>query len=321
MNTTQTTTTQNETSNIATLPTAPKAQTAREVIADNVKLLIEQLEAGHSEGLTAYLSAMGKFHNYSFGNILEIARQKPDATRVAGLYAWNQLGRKVMKGQKGIRILAPMIGTRKKKDTEANKDVTKQNQPVLVGFRAVYVFDVSQTEGAPLPEFTERTKGEVGEYRERLIDFTIAQGIQLDFKESIAPALGMSYGGKIAILPGQAPAEEFSTLVHELAHEMLHKAERRTATTKTVRETEAEAIAFVVSQTIGLDAGRASADYIQLYHGNAALLTESLEVIQKTAALILSAIETEQVAAEQTEAPAAPAATEEATDAALAEVA
>ena len=217
MNTT-TNTTQNETSNIATLPTAPKAQTAREVIADNVKLLIEQLEAGHSEGLTAYLAAMGRFHNYSFGNILEIARQRPDATRVAGLYAWNQLGRKVMKGQKGIRILAPMIGTRKKKDTEANKDITKQNQPVLVGFRAVYVFDVSQTEGAPLPESTERTKGEVGEYRERLIDFTIAQGIQLEFKESIAPALGMSYGGKIAILPGQAPAEEFSTLVHELAH-------------------------------------------------------------------------------------------------------
>ena len=83
---------------------------------------------------------------------------------------------------------------------------------------------------------------------------------------------------------------------------MLHKAERRTATTKTVRETEAEAIAFVVSQTIGLDSGRASADYIHLYHGNAALLAESLEVIQKTSALILSAIETEQVAAEQTEA-------------------
>ena len=230
------------------------------------------------------------------GNILEIARQRPDATRVAGLYAWNQLGRKVIKGQKGIRILAPMIGTRKKKDTEStSKDPAAVNQPVLVGFRAVYVFDVSQTEGAELPAFTERTKGEVGEYRERLIDFTIAQGIQLEFKDSIAPALGMSYGGRIAILPGQEPAEEFSTLVHELAHEMLHKAERRTATTKTVRETEAEAIAFVVSQTIGLDAGRASADYIHLYHGNAALLTESLEVIQRTAALILSAIEMEQV--------------------------
>ena len=286
--------------NVTTLPSTPAPQTSKEIIAANVKLLIEQMEAGHSEGLTAYLTAMGRFHSYSLGNILEIARQMPDATRVAGLYAWNQLGRKVGKGQKGIRILAPLIGTRRKKDEEANQDITRQNQPVLVGFRAVYVFDVSQTEGAELPELTERTKGEVGTYRERLVDFTLAQGIQLEFKESIAPALGMSYGGKIALLPGQTPAEEFSTLVHELAHEMLHRTERRIATTKTVRGTEAEAIAFVVSQTIGLDAGRASADYIHLYHGNAALLTESLEVIQKTSALILSAIETEQVAADAT---------------------
>ena len=318
MNTTEVTT-----GNTATLPAAPKPQTSREVIQANVNLLIEQLEAGHSEGLTAYLTAMGRFHNYSFGNILEIARQRPDATRVAGLYAWNQLGRKVIKGQKGIRILAPMIGTRKKKDTEANKskDPAAVNSPVLVGFRAVYVFDVSQTEGAELPGFTERTKGEVGEFRERLIDFTIAQGIQLEFKESIAPALGMSYGGRIVILPGQEPAEEFSTLVHELAHEMLHKAERRTATTKTVRETEAEAIAFVVSQTIGLDAGRASADYIQLYHGNAALLTESLEVIQRTAALILSALETKEEAEQPETAPTTEQPTTNATDAVLAEVA
>ncbi len=279
--------------NVQTLPSTPKPQTSKEVIAANVQLLIEQLEAGHSEGLTAYLTAMGRFHSYSFGNILEIARQKPDATRVAGLYAWNQLGRKVMKGQKGIRILAPVIGSRKKKDTEAtSKDPAAVNKPILVGFRAVYVFDVSQTEGAELPGFTERTRGEVGEFNQRLQAFIESQGIALEFKDSIAPALGMSYGGRIAILPGQEPAEEFSTLVHELAHEMLHKAERRTATTKAVRETEAEAIAFVVSQTIGLDAGRASADYIHLYHGNAALLTESLEVIQRTAALILSAIET-----------------------------
>lgn len=96
--------TENNQNNVTTLPSAPKAQTSKEVIAANVQLLIEQLEAGHSEGLTAYLTAMGRFHNYSFGNILEIARQKPDATRVAGLYAWNQLGRKVSKGQKGIRV-------------------------------------------------------------------------------------------------------------------------------------------------------------------------------------------------------------------------
>src|SRR5450755_4677080 len=143
-----------------------KPQTSKEAIAANVKALIEQLEEGHSEGLTAYLMAMGRFHNYSFGNILEIARQKPSATRVAGMYAWNQLGRKVIKGEKGIRILAPMIGIRKKRDKEAENDITKQNQPELVGFRTAYVFDMSQTEGAPLPELSERVKGEVGEYRE-----------------------------------------------------------------------------------------------------------------------------------------------------------
>jgi N-terminal domain of anti-restriction factor ArdC len=142
-----------------------KQQTPKEVIAANVQALIQQLEQGHSEGLTAYLLAMGKFHNYSFGNIMEIARQKPDATRVAGMYAWNQLGRRVKKGEKGIRILAPMIGIRRKKDAEAEKDIHTQNQPVLVGFRSAYVFDVSQTDGAELPELSERVKGNVGEYR------------------------------------------------------------------------------------------------------------------------------------------------------------
>jgi antirestriction protein ArdC len=220
-------------------------QTAKDIIAANVQNLIEQLEAGHSDALTAYLDAMSRFHNYSFGNILEIARQRPTATRVAGMHAWNQLGRRVKKGEKGIRILAPIIGTERKKDEEAERDITKQNTRILVGFRNAYVFDVEQTEGTELPTMRE-IHGAVGENRDRLISFIETQGIELSFTEKIAPALGMSYGGKIAILPGQSQAEEFSTLVHELAHEMLHKAERRTATTKVVRETEAEAIAFVI---------------------------------------------------------------------------
>jgi hypothetical protein len=119
--------------NQSTANNKQQKQTAKEVIAANVQALIEQLEQGHSEALTAYLTAMGRFHNYSFGNILEIARQKPDATRVAGLYAWNQLGRKVKKGERGIRILAPVIGIRRKKDEEAEKDIRTQNQAVLVG--------------------------------------------------------------------------------------------------------------------------------------------------------------------------------------------
>jgi hypothetical protein len=277
-------------SNTAITSSNNQAKTAKEVIAANVQSLIEQLEAGHSDALTAYLNAMSRFHNYSFGNILEIARQRPDAMRVAGFWKWKELGRSVKKGEKGIRILAPIIGVRRKKDEEANKDITKQNTAVLVGFRSAYVFDVSQTEGAELPELRE-ISGDVGENRDKLIAFIERQGIELVFTERIAPALGMSYGGRIAILPGQSKAEEFSTLVHELAHEMLHKAERRTATTKVVRETEAEAIAFVIGKAVGLETGTASADYIQLYHGNASLLAESLEVIQQTSAVILAALE------------------------------
>jgi hypothetical protein len=281
-------------------------QTAKEVIAANVQSLIGQLEAGHSDALTAYLNAMSRFHNYSFGNILEIARQKPDATQVAGFWKWKEVGRSVKKGEKGIRIIAPIVGIKRKKDTEANKDITKQNTAVLVGFRSAYVFDASQTEGAELPAMRE-IFGDVGENQDRLITFIERQGIELVFTERIAPALGKSYGGRIALLPGQSKAEEFSTLVHELAHEMLHKAERRTATTKTVRETEAEAIAFVIGKAVGLETGTASADYIHLYHGNASLLAESLEVIQQTSAVILAALQ--------------PSATETMPDAELAQVA
>ena len=138
-------------SNVATIPTVtpstqnPKQtqprQTAKEMIAANVQSLIKQLEAGHSDALTAYLNAMSRFHSYSFGNVLEIARQRPTATRVAGMYAWNQLGRRVKRGEKGIRILAPIIGIKRKPDAEAEKDITKQNTRVLVGFRNAYVFD------------------------------------------------------------------------------------------------------------------------------------------------------------------------------------
>jgi antirestriction protein ArdC len=276
--------------NTKTLDSKEQPKTALEVIAENVQLLIDQLEAGHSEALTDYLNAMSRFHNYSLGNILEIARQRPDATRVAGFWTWKNLGRSVKKGEKGIRILAPIMGIRRKKDDEANKDITKQNTAVLCGFRSTYVFDVSQTDGVDLPAMRE-ISGDPRENSERLAAFVRSRNIILVYNPNIAPALGMSYGGRIAILPGQSKAEEFSTLVHETAHELLHKAERRTATTKTVRETEAEAVAFVVGKAVGLVTGTASADYIHLYHGNASLLAESLEVIQKTAAIILSALE------------------------------
>ena len=267
-----------------------KPLTKQELIAQNIKLLIEQLEAGQSNALTNYLTAMSRFHNYSFGNVLEIARQMPTATRVAGFWTWKNMGRSVNAGAKGIRILAPMVGVRRKKDKDAEKDITKQNERVLLGFRNAYVFDISQTNGVALPTMHE-VRGEPGENIERLAAFLKEQGIQLVYRDDLQGALGKSYGGRIAILSGQSKAEEFSTLVHETAHEMMHKAERRTATTKTIRETEAEAVAFVIGKAIGLITGSASADYIQLYQGNASLLAESLEVIQQTANVIFAVLE------------------------------
>jgi N-terminal domain of anti-restriction factor ArdC len=262
--------------------------TAQNVIAENVKFLVEQLEQGNSETLTVYLAAMARFHNYSFGNILSIARNRPDATHVAGIRTWNELGRFVVKGQKGIPILAPLIG-HKRQPNEQIKESDEKPKPFVLGFRRVFVFDISQTEGADLPE-PARVSGEVGFHRARLFEFVEQQGIILEFNERIAPAQGASYGGKIVLLPGQSEAEEFATLVHEVAHELLHRAERRTMTTKTVRETEAEAIAFIVSRAVGLNTGSASADYISLYHGNAELLTESLSVIQQASSAILAAL-------------------------------
>jgi N-terminal domain of anti-restriction factor ArdC len=269
---------------------------------DAVDHLVQSLESGHSEVLTQYLGTMARFHAYSFGNVMLIARQKPDATHVAGYRTWTSLGRFVRRGEKGILILAPMVGYRSPAQNEIPPHMEADNaadarkaEQRLIGFRAVYVFDISQTEGKELPTLSE-VQGDVSGFRERLFKFVESQNVELSFSESIAPAKGLSHGGKITLLPGMQAAEEFSTLVHEIAHEMLHRGDRRTLTTKQVRETEAEAVAFVVCQSVGLQNGTASQDYIQLWHGDADLLRESLEAVQQTAAVILGGIAPEPAA-------------------------
>jgi antirestriction protein ArdC len=285
------------------LPTVKnrKPATAQQLIRENVKYLIQQLEAGHDETLTAYLNAMANFHTYSFGNCLLIARQKPDAERVAGMFTWNQLGRRVKRGEKGIAILAPMVGKRRKKENTDAGTEEEANQSTLLGFRRVFVWSETQTEGAPLPSIGEVT-GEAGVYLDRLRDFVQAQGIAVELTHDIAPASGTAFGTTIRLLPGQTEAEKLATLVHEYAHLTLGHCERRTTITKTVRETEAEAVAFIVPKAIGLNPN-SNASYIQLYHGNAELLMESLEVVQQTSAVILRAIRMEEPSPEEAQEP------------------
>jgi antirestriction protein ArdC len=262
-----------------------KSEQIKQLTTKAIDQLIAALNEGRSETLTAYLAAIGRFHRYSLGNVMLIASQKPEATHVAGFHTWHKLGRFVKKGEKGILILAPIV---RRKNESAEHGETDQSS-TAISFRATYVFDISQTDGQELPEIGNVT-GDPTEYRKRLGTLIVEQGIALEYSQDIAPARGTSAGGKITLLPGQSPAEEFATLAHELAHEMMHRSERRSSTSKRIRETEAEAVAFVVCQAIGLETGSAAQDYIQLYEGDAKLLTESLEYIQQTATRILNAI-------------------------------
>ena len=247
--------------------------------------LMDALERGQSDALKIYLRTMSRFHRYSWGNILLIYSQRPDATQVAGFHAWLKLGRCVRKGEKGIAILAPMVGHKKSDD-----DLSEDERTRLFGFRAAHVFDVSQTDGEALPVFAT-VHGDPLDYTDRLRQFVGAQGIALQYDARIAPARGMSSGGKITLLPDLPPGESFSVLAHEVAHELLHRGDRRHQTTHAIRETEAEAVAFVVSSAVGLDTNTASADYIQLHSGDKSTLAESLALIQQTAAMILQAIQ------------------------------
>jgi antirestriction factor ArdC-like protein len=269
-----------------------KVEQAKQIVSTAIEQLSQALERGHSETLRNYLAAIGRFHRYSLRNVMLIASQKPTATHIAGFHAWHKLGRFVKRGDQGILILAPIV--RRKNQSAEQTEADESSTPI--GFRAAYVFDISQTDGQELPEIAS-VNGDPLEYRERLGNFVSEQGIVLEYSQDIAPARGTSAGGKITLLPDQSPAEEFATLAHELAHELMHRDERRASTSKRSRETEAEAVAFVVCQAIGLETGSAAQDYIQLYEGDAKLLTESLEHIQQTTTRILNAIGAEGTSA------------------------
>ena len=267
--------------------------TTSELASNALATLATALDAGNSAALTAFLSVTARFHKYSWTNCLLIAMQRPNATHVAGFRAWLGLGRHVRKGEKGIAILAPIIGKRTAETQDQQQDDNSSTDKAarrVVGFRSAHVFDVTQTDGQDLPEFAT-VKGDPQQHLENLKALVVSHNITLDHDDSIAPAKGVSRGGRITLLPNLPAPEEFSTLVHELTHEKLHRTDRRADTRKTIRETEAEAVAFVVCHAIGLDTNAAAADYIKLYNGDRATLSASLQFIQSTAAEILAGLE------------------------------
>jgi antirestriction protein ArdC len=272
-----------------------KRDELKKAAREALEKLIRDVEAGISETLKGYLKAMGRFHHYSVGNAILIGLQRPDATHVAGFRAWQGLGRHVRKGEHGIAIMAPIVYRRKARDDADKERHEGPDDEVVSTFKTAYVFDISQTEGKPLPGFA-RTQGDPGSYLERLERLIMGRGIKLE-RGDLRIAEGVSVGGTILLKASLAPAEEFSTMVHELAHEMLHQDPTNRPNDKTVREAEAEAVAYVVCQGIGLDANTASSDYIQLYDGDKKTLMASLERIQRTAAKILEGVTAEPAVA------------------------
>jgi len=264
-----------------------KREEVSELVERGIRELNEALAAGKSDRLQKYLGVMARFPRYSFNNCILVALQFPEARMVQGFHAWRKLGRTVKKGEKGIGIIAPMIG-RKKDDDGGSADDSKEKS--IFGFKVVHVFDVSQTEGDALPEFAEVT-GDPGDNIVAVEELIRSHGITLTYESIPSGADGVSKKGEIVIDPGLEPAACLTTLVHELSHEVMHfSPERRAETTKTIRETEAEAVAHVVCQALGLDTLEHSADYIQLYNGDADVLAKSMDHIQKTAAKILEGI-------------------------------
>jgi antirestriction protein ArdC len=267
-----------------------KVDEVKQITNKALEELAASLETGHSEALTAYLKTMALFSKYSLNNLFLIVRQRPDARRVAGYQTWRRLGRYVRKGEKGIAIIAPLI--RRKAETETVE--SSQVESVVSGFKVAHVFSEEQTEGQALPEIGH-VAGDPG-YLSRLEEFVRESGIELRYSDDIAPARGLAEKGKITLLPEQTPAETFATLVHEVAHSEMHFGDRRAETTKRIRETEAESVAYVVCSAIGLETGTAAKDYVGLYGGDAKLLFDSLQFIQQTANRILTAITPENSA-------------------------
>jgi hypothetical protein len=188
------------------------------------------------------------------------------------------MGRFVRKGEHGIPILAPII-------TTITNEKSEEEQR-LVGFKVVYVFDVSQTDGEPMPEPPDwKSPEKNAELQEKLILFAQSKGIQVQIKTIGRDIQGVSLGGKVILDPEAGT----KTLIHEIAHEMLHHV-KNVLTDRTYRELEAESVAYVVARHFGLN-GLSSPNYNALHGATADLIMQHLERIRNTAAEIIEAIE------------------------------
>ncbi len=262
-----------------------------------------------------YLKLIARFRNYSFTNTLLIFAQRPDATQVAGMGTWNKLGRRVKKGEKGIMIFAPLFSSLKKRkkggeDGESEEVIEhpaidsagagKKKETVLNGFRAVYVFDVSQTYGKDLPsvkgperpEFLAAEGTDVDAFYERVLS---ACPVPVDYKD-----IGDSTRGyydyvadKITISTALTALERPKTLIHEIAHKFAYEAKEHTMAygDRPVAEVVAEGAAFVVCSHYGLDTSSYSFRYVALWGRDTEKISSWGNALMRTANRLVDLIE------------------------------
>lgn len=260
----------------------------KDVVEKGFENLLTELKSGKSENLITYLSFMSRFHNYSAGNQMLIYLQKPESTLVAGYTRWLKEGNPVRKGEKGIMIQAPLV----KKD-----ELTGDGK--IFGFRTAYVFDISQTTNPnSAPSFWKPLYGDATAQYIRVKESVLAMGIEVLEEQKLRSGVrGESHGGKITLAAGLDTQSATMILVHEWAHEMIHRREmspqERLATPREQRECQAEAVSYIVSGALGLH-NPFSADYLFMWGNNAEELTKNMDVVQRTSKAMIAKLTVEE---------------------------
>lgn len=302
------------------------AEQEKKTNQERIKEITESIEAGiralfESGTYQSYLTTMSRFHKYSVNNTVLIHMQKPDATLVAGFNAWkNKFGRHVKKGEKGIQILAPAAVQKKVQETVLDPDthaplldadgnvVTEEKTVISVPhFKPVTVFDVSQTEGKPLPALAQPLTGDVEHYEAFVEALRRSSPVPIEF-EQMAPTTDGYFSAsdqRIAIRPGMSEVQTVTAMVHEIGHSRLHDYDKLRAEAlaaggkepvikdRRTEEVEAESVAYSVCQYYGIETAENSFGYIAAWSKGKELkeLKASLNTINKTASDLITDID------------------------------
>ena len=291
---------------------------------------IKEITAGIEKGIQElfesdryrnYLTTMSRFHRYSLNNVMLIHAQKPDATLVAGFNKWkNSFGRHVKKGEKGIQILAPTPYKIKQEEQKLDPDtklplldengepVTEEKEVTIPMFKVVSVFDVSQTDGRPLPQISSTLTGDVAEYEVFLEALHRTSPVPISF-QAMEPGMDGYFAPKkqkIFLREGMSQVQTICAAVHEIAHSKLHDYEHMTELaddgetilvpgekSRNTEEVEAESVSYAVCQYFGIETADNSFGYIAAWSQGKELkeLRASLETINKTSSELISGIE------------------------------